>query len=357
MAEPLYSEGSWNPLTTKVTLTASELRVGGRHMALSELNLPAMADAYLRGRWLGAGGTEVLLADLGAGSGVVPVIRVTGSSKPVRVRRAAEFARALGELAVRQVGGQAAVQGHAERAAREGVPLWMARRLAPGPAGGPIAVAVDRRLMRADVWAADAPTARLRGPQGLVAGDENMPALLALTVGEQPAALTVERGWRKSRRSVTVSSSFGQWQLARESWNASRLLRDGGSVALITRPGGRERRGQLVLPLARVEHHTSFPVDAVLAHFFAVCFGLGDDTGTIRFGSRRPEPDEMEWDDSWFTGLGDGRDDNGPGARGDGWGGGDGADTGGDRGDGGGGIFGGGGDGGGGDGGGGGGGD
>ncbi|TDC62848.1 hypothetical protein, partial [Streptomyces hainanensis] len=326
--EPLYSESSRNPLKTRVELTAEVLRIGRRPMALLTLNLPAMADAYLRGRWLGPGGTELPLTAIGPDPGVVPVIRVTGSSVPVRVGRAAEFAYALGELAVRTVGGAAVVREHAERAAHDGVPLWMLRRLAFGPTGFPITVAVDRRLARADVWAPDVPSARLRGPRGLLAGDPHTAELLALTVGGRPAALTVERSWQKSRRSVTVTSSFGQWQLRPEGWNASWLLRDGGAVALLVRPRQRDRRGQLLFPLARVEHHTWHPVDAVLAHFFAVCFGLGGDTGRIRFGSRRPTDDEtVDWEEPWFTGLGSGPDDNGPGARFDGWGAGDGGDS------------------------------
>ena len=345
----LYTDKSWNPLAGSVELDETGVRAGGRFTPLAELNLVAMADAYLRGCWVGAGGTERALAAIGPGAGVVPVIRATGSATPLRARRAAEFAGALGELCVRAVGGRDAVAGHARRAAAEGVPLWLARRVAPGPAGGPVVVAVDRRLARADVWADGAPPARLRGPLGLPAGQSNVAELLAVSVGDAPAALTVEQSWRKSQRSVTVHSSAGRWELRRESWNTSRLLREGGSVALLGRPARARRadHGGPLLPLADVQYHTAYPVDAVLAHFFGVCFGLGDDTGKVRFGVRRPEPDEIEfdglWDQPWFTGLGRGNDDNGPGGRDDGWGG-----DGGDSGGGGGGLFGGGGDGGGG---------
>ncbi|WP_406726278.1 hypothetical protein WJ438_18760 [Streptomyces sp. GD-15H] len=53
----------------------------------------------------------------------------------------------------------------ADRARSEGVPLWIARRFAPGPAG-PVAVAVDRRLIRVDVWGPHAPVVRIRAPYG-----------------------------------------------------------------------------------------------------------------------------------------------------------------------------------------------
>ncbi|MFD9435964.1 hypothetical protein [Streptomyces sp. NPDC060002] len=121
-------------------LTEVHLRNGGRTTPLSELNLAAMADVFQRGCWLGGGGTERPLERLAEGTGVVPVTRVTGTATPVRARQAAEFARKPGELAVRQCGGSAQVAALADRARAEGVPLWIARRFAPGPAG-PIAVA------------------------------------------------------------------------------------------------------------------------------------------------------------------------------------------------------------------------
>ncbi|MDT0318054.1 hypothetical protein [Streptomyces millisiae] len=319
----LYSDKTRNPLAGSVELDEGQLRAHGRIMPLVELNLVAMADAYLRGRWLGGGGTERALAAIGPGAGVVPVIRVSGSAMPVKVRRAAEFAAALGELSVRMAGGRDVVAGYARLAAQEGVPLWIARRITFGPTGGPIAVAVDRRLARADVWAPDVASARLRGPLGLRAGQENLAQLLAVTIGSAPAALAIERGWRKSQRSVTVHSPVGRWELRRETWNTSRLLRDGGSVALLGRPDRRRALTGNLRPLADVQYHTSYPVDAVLAHFFGACFGLGDDTGRVRFGMRRPKDDgeiaDSLWEEPWFTGLGKGSADNGPGGSADGW--------------------------------------
>ncbi|MFE0733222.1 hypothetical protein ACFW2X_34320 [Streptomyces antibioticus] len=101
MSQVLYSERSWNPLARTVELTEAGLRRGGRTTALGELNLAAMAEAFLRGRWLGGGGAERPRERLANGPGVVPVTRVTGTAAPLRVRHAAEFADRLGELAVR----------------------------------------------------------------------------------------------------------------------------------------------------------------------------------------------------------------------------------------------------------------
>lgn len=105
VSQVLYGERSWNPLAQTVELTEDLLRRGGRVTPLGELNLAAMADAYLRGRWLGGGGTERPLDSLAEAAGNVPVTRVTGTATPVKARRAAEFARALGQLAVRGCGG------------------------------------------------------------------------------------------------------------------------------------------------------------------------------------------------------------------------------------------------------------
>ncbi|WP_059010377.1 hypothetical protein [Streptomyces specialis] len=351
MSNVIYAEKSWNPLSVSVNLTDGELRVGTRRMPLAELNLPAMADAYLRGGWLGGGGSERPLSAIPAGAGTVPVIRATGAAKPVRVRRAAEFVRVLGDLAVRLSGGRDAVAQAAERAAHEGVPLWMARRVAHGPAG-PVVVAVDRRLVRADVWTPGLPVARLRGPYGMPAGLTDVPPALVVTLGEMPAHITLVQNWRKSKRTVIVQAAQGRWELWRHDARASRLLRDGRPVALLRRPAPTAGRGDVLLPLADVRHETGDPLDAVVAHFFAVVFGLGDATGTIRFGTRHrlPEPEEPRvWEEPWFTGLGRGGDDSGPGGGGDGWsdggdgGGGDGGGSGGSDGGGGGGDGGGGG--------------
>ncbi|MFP3992874.1 hypothetical protein U9R90_36460, partial [Streptomyces sp. E11-3] len=270
------------------------------------------------------GGAERALGELADGPGVVPVTRVTGTTRPVKVRRAAEFARELGELAVRACGGPDAVAALGARARAEEVPLWIARRVAAGPAG-PVAVAVDRRLVRVDVWGPGAPVVRIRAPRGLRTDDRSPSRGLELTVGEMPVPLTLTKVWRKSRSSVAAQTPYGYWELQRESALASRLLRDGRRVALLTRPGRRPRPepGTVLLPLAAVHHDTPDPLDAVMAHAFAVAFGLGDATGAYRFRARPSrasgEPEPIVWGDPWYSNLGSGREDNEPGG-GDGWG-------------------------------------
>ncbi|GAB2571360.1 hypothetical protein GCM10027168_00060 [Streptomyces capparidis] len=334
-----YTETSRFPLARTVHLTDDGLRVGFGETSFGELNLPAMADSRLRGRWLGAGGAERPFAELPQGPGTVPVTRATGSCKPVRVRRAAEFAHVLGELAVRLSGGPEHVAAAAARAHAEGVPLWIARRYAPGPAG-PVAVAVDRRLVRVDVWGPGAPVVRLRATHTpLTADDLHLPGRgLLLTVGGAPAALTVTSSVRKSRRKVIVGLSDRRWELVRVNSRASRLSRDGRPVADLVRPlrPVPDRRTGL-LPLAGVDHHPAAdPLDAVMAHTLAVSFGLGDGSGTVRFRYRRRHDHDPAWDEPWHTGLGTSGDDSGGGAGGDGWGGGDGGGGGGDGGGGGG---------------------
>lgn len=315
---------SWNPLSPSVSLTEHELRVGTRRLPLGQLRLVAIAEAWLRGAWVGGGGSERPLAALPADRGTVPVIRASGTAQPLKVREAARFAAALGELAVRHCGGADAVREAGRLAAAEGVPLWIARRWAPGPHGRPVWVAVDRRLVRADVWTEGAPPVRLRGPHGWSAEPDEPVRGLTVTVGEWPATLGATLGWRKSRRSVSLAGGGSGWRLTRDGTTSGRLLRDGRPVALLSRPEARETRvaEDELLPLARVRYESSDPLDAALAHLFGVAFGLGDATGTVRFGTRRPqpEPDEPEtWELPWFTGLRPGRDDSGPGASGDAW--------------------------------------
>ncbi|MFJ3078516.1 hypothetical protein ACIPJG_02055 [Streptomyces halstedii] len=358
MSQVLYGERSWNPLARTVELTEDRLRRGGRVTPLGELNLAAMADAYLRGRWLGGGGTERPLDGLAEAAGIVPVTRVTGTATPVKARRAAEFARALGESAVRGCGGPEQVAALAARAGAEGVPLWMARRTVPGPAG-PVIVAVDRRLVRVDVWGPHAPAVRIRAPHGFRPDAADPDKGLCVTVGEATAELELRKERRKSKSSVEVRLPTTRWVLRRENATSSRLLRDERRVALLTRPPRRPARepGTVLAPLAPVRYESPDPLDAVMAHVFAVTFGIGDTTGTARF---RPAPypantsggeplaPDTDWGRPWFSNLGSGGDDNERGG-GDGWGadGGDGGDSGG-GGHGGGGDFGGG-DGGGGD--------
>lgn len=357
MSQVLYGERSWNPLAQTVELTEDLLRRGGRVTPLGELNLAAMADAYLRGSWLGGGGTERPLDSLAEAAGNVPVTRVTGTATPVKARRAAEFARALGELAVRGCGGPEQVAALAARAGAEGVPLWMARRSVPGPAG-PVTVAVDRRLVRVDVWAPHTPAVRIRAPRGFRRDAPDLGQGLHVTVGEATAELELRKKLRKSRSAVEVRLPTTRWVLRRENATSSWLLRDDRRVALLTRPPRRPARepGTVLAPLAPVRYESPDPLDAVMAHVYAVTFGMGDTTGTARF---RPAPypantsggeplaPDTDWDRPWFSNLGSGRDDNEPGG-GDGWGtdGGDGGDSGGggDGGDSGGGGDGGGGD-------------
>ncbi|MFF2213913.1 hypothetical protein [Streptomyces antibioticus] len=341
MSQVLYSERSWNPLARTVELTEAGLRRGGRTTPLGELNLAAMAEAFLRGRWLGGGGAERPRERLANGPGVVPVTRVTGTAAPVRVRHAAEFADRLGELAVRQCGGPDQVAALAARARAEGVPLWMARRFAPGPAG-PIAVCVDRRLVRVDVWGPHAPVVRIRAPHGFRLGSADPSQGLRLTVGDVTAQLALRKKLRKSRSSVEVRLPGQQWVLRRENAVSSWLLRDERRVALLTRPPRRPTPdpATVLLPLAPVRYEGSDPLDAVMAHVCAVAFGLGDTTGRARFRApRHPVHDgepiavDADWDRPWFSNLGSGSEDNEPGGS-DGWGsdggdGGDGGDSGG----------------------------
>lgn len=334
MNQVLYGERSRNPLARTVELTESGLRRGGRTTPPAELNLAAMADAFLRGHWLGGGGSERPLASLPPDRGIVPVTRATGTSKPLKTRQAAAFARALGELAVRRCGGPDQVAALAARAHAEGVPLWIARRYAHAPAG-PVTVAVDRRSVRVDVWGPHAPAVRLRAPQGYLLDSVDRAHGLVMTVGDVPAGLELRRGLRRSRNKVEIRLPDRQWTLRREDTVSSSLLRDGTRVAVLTRPprGTTPAPGTLLLPLCDVHHESPDPLDAVMAHAVAVSFGLGDATGAARFRpahlSRGSAGDAM-WDRPWFSNLGRDRDDNESGG-GDGWGsdGGDGGDGGG----------------------------
>jgi uncharacterized membrane protein YgcG len=336
MSQTLYTERSWNPLARTVELTEEDLRRGGRVTPLSELNLPAMAEAFQRGHWLGGGGTQRPLDRLPAGSGIVPVTRVTGTTALVKVRQAAEFAHRLGELALRHCGGPAQVNALAEQARALGVPLWMARRYAPGPAGQ-VGVAVDRRLVRVDVWGPGAPPVRIRAPHGLLRSTADQAQGLRMTVGDVPAALVLKKKLRKSKSCAQARLPQGVWELRRADQASSWLLRDGQRVALIQRPPRRPGLdpGTVLLPLAPVQYQSPDPLDAVMAQAFAAAFGLGDTTGTARFrlphtGAGEPVAADDAWDRPWFSNLGTGGDDNEAGGS-DGWGadGGDGGDGGG----------------------------
>lgn len=338
MNQVLYDEQSWNPLARTVELTEEALRRGGRTTPLTELNLVAMADAYQRGYWLGGGGTERPLTRLPGGPGVVPVTRITGTSTPLKVRQAAPFARQLGELAVRRRGGPEQVAALAARARAEGVPLWIARRYAPGPAG-PVTVAVDRNLVRVDVWGPHAPVVRIRAPRGFDSHTTDPSEGLRVTVGAVTVEPVLRRKLRKSKSYVEVRLPGQHWVLRRENATSSWLLRDEQRVALLSRPPRRQalEPDAVLVPLAPVHHESPAPLDAVMAHAFAVTFGLGDTTGSARFRSERRRMNQSEpfasddaWDRPWFSNLGRGRDDNEPGGS-DGWGsdGGDGGDSGG----------------------------
>ncbi|MFH9003845.1 hypothetical protein ACH4E5_11480 [Streptomyces afghaniensis] len=333
MNQVLYGESSRNPLARTVRLTEDGLRRGGKATPLYELNLAAMAEAFLRGRWLGGGGTERPLAALPQGPGVVPVTRVTGTTTPLKARQAAEFAHALGELAVRRCGGPDHVAALASQAQAEGVPLWIARRYAPGPAGR-VAVTVDRRLVRVDVWGPHAPAVRLRAPYGYRPDSADRAGGLVMTVGDTAARLELSRRLRKSKSKVDIRLPDRLWTLRREDAESSCLLRDDRRVALLTRPSRwpAPPPGSVLLPLADVHHESPDALDAVMAHAVAVSFGLGDTTGLARFRAMktRRDTDDDIWERPWFSNLGRDRTDNEPGG-GDGWGsdGGDGGDGGG----------------------------
>ncbi|QIJ65439.1 hypothetical protein [Streptomyces sp. JB150] len=347
MSRVLYGERSWNPLARTVELTEDALRRGGRVTPPGELNLAAMAEAFRRGYWLGGGGTERPLGHLPDGPGVVPVTRATGTTRPLKARRAVQFAHALGEWAVRRCGGPEGVAALADRARAEGVPLWIARRHAPGPAG-PVTVAVDRNLVRVDVWGPGAPVVRLRAPfgfhghgQGHGYGHGHEPSKgLRLTVGDVAAELDLARAKRRSKRRVEVRLPGVRWELRRENARSSRLLRDERPVALLTRPRGRPvpEPGSVLVPLTPVRYESPDPLDAVMAQLFAVAFGIGDTTGAARFRAERrrrtnggePVAADEWWDRPWFSNLGRGGEDNEPGGA-DGWGadGGEGGDSGG----------------------------
>jgi hypothetical protein len=346
----MYAEKSRNPFVTDVRLTSVALRARWQVMPVQELHLLAMADAYLRGRWLGGGGTERPVTSLPAGKGTVPVTRVSGACRPVRVRSASEFAHALGGFAVERCGGAHEVERAAARAQAEGVPLWIARRTAPSPVG-PVSVAVDRRTVRVDVWGEGAPVVRLRAPEG-VSLDRRSPSRgLVLIVDDVAAALTVTRSnWSAGSSGVTVELPGRRWELFRRSKRSSQLTCNGHPVALLIVPAP-VGAGVPLLPLALAEFSSADPLDAVMTHALAVSFGLGDGSGAVRFGIRGGDGEgAAAWDQPWFTGVGSGSGDSGPGAGGDGWGGdGGGGDSGGgDSGGGGGDSGGGGGDGGGG---------
>ncbi|GGY74912.1 hypothetical protein [Streptomyces omiyaensis] len=329
MTEILYGERSRNPLARTVELTEDGIRRGSRLTPLGELNLAAMAEAYRRGQWLGGGGSERTLDRLPEGPGIVPVIRATGTSTPVKVRRAADFARELGTLAVRLSGGPERVDELARRADAEGVPLWLARRTAPAPAGD-VTVAVDRRLVRVDAWGPHAPAVRLRAPYGFHHDEPDPSRGLTLTVGDTPAALRLaHRKLRRSKSVVEAELPGRLWELRRHGPTSSWLLRDGRRVALLSRPPRRRspaRPDALLLPLSPVGLETSDPLDAVMAHAFAASFGLGDTTGLARFPSQwrpregyEPAAVDTDWNRPWYTNIGTGGDDNSPGG-GDGWG-------------------------------------
>ncbi|MFI6055219.1 hypothetical protein ACIBCO_34670 [Streptomyces violascens] len=218
----------------------------------------------------------------------------------------------------------------------------MARRYAPGPAGQ-VGVAVDRRLVRVDVWGPGAPPVRIRAPHGYPSSTADQAQGLRMTVGDTPAALVLKKKLRKSKSYARARLPQGVWELRRASYTSSWLLRDELRVALIQQPPRRPDLdpGTVLLPLAPVHYESPDPLDAVMAQAFAVAFGLGDTTGTARFrlqrqASRASEPVATDdaWDRPWFSNLGSSGDDNEPGGS-DGWGsdGGDGGDGGGGHGD------------------------
>lgn len=291
MSQVLYGERSPYPLGRTVELTGDGLRVGRRVTPLYELNLGAMAEAYQRGHWLGDCGAERPLPTPADGSGTVPVIHATGFCTPVRVRHAARFAHRLGELAVRCCGGPGQVAALSARGLAEGVPLWIARRFAPGPVGQ-IAVAVERRLARVDVWGPHAPVLRLRAPYGFRPDAAEPSKGLCLTVAGTVADLSLENRGRASRRLVAVRIPGRHWVLRRETATSSRLLCNDRPVAVLTRlPRGLPREpGTVLPPLAPVRYASGDPLDAVMAQLVAASFGLGNLTGSARLRAGRGRP-------------------------------------------------------------------
>ncbi|MEW2489854.1 hypothetical protein [Streptomyces sp. NPDC048411] len=190
-----------------------------------------------------------------------------------------------------------------------------------------------------DAWGPHAPVVRIRALHGFYRDAPEPSRGLSLTVGGVTAELSLRKKLRKSKSSVEVRLPGQHWVLRRENAVSSWLLRDERRVALLTRPPRRPvpEPGTVLLPLAPVRHESPDPLDAVMAHVFAVALGLGDTTGLARFRSeRRPvngsEPIAADegWDRPWFSNLGRSSDDNEPGG-GDGWGadGGDSGDAGG----------------------------
>ncbi|WP_052847384.1 hypothetical protein [Streptomyces avicenniae] len=315
MTRFVYTEPGRNPLRRGVALDDAYLYAGGR-VPLGHLNLAAMADAFLRGQWLGGGGGVRPLDLPGAPPGNVPVTLVSGATRPLYPKDPREFAQRLGELAVHHSGGPHGVAAQAARAAAEGVPLWLARRVAASPAG-PVTVTLDRALARADVWADGLPAARLRGPAGRPAERAGLAAGLALSLGTALASLVPARA-RDGGGQVTVASAHGRWTLRHVDRRSSAVLRDGRPVAALTRPPRRSAaRGSrpLLRPLVAVRHAGGAePLDAVVAHLLAAVCGVGDATGSIRLGSHTSLLGMPGgWVASWFTDVATGKDGDGLG--------------------------------------------
>ncbi|MGJ3560394.1 hypothetical protein ACR6C2_25285 [Streptomyces sp. INA 01156] len=141
-----------------------------------------------------------------------------------------------------------------------------------------------------DVWGPRAPAVRIR----------RRTASTATPRAVQGAAPDGRRGdggtrpparLRKSRSAVEVRLPGQHWVLRRENSASSWLLRDERRVALLTRPPrwAAPAPDTVLLPLSPVRYESTDPLDAVMAHAFAVAFGLGDTTGSARFPSdRRP---------------------------------------------------------------------
>ncbi|OEU95976.1 hypothetical protein [Streptomyces oceani] len=367
----LYHEPTGNPFDKPVRLCAEHLRIGRQRVPLGELNLPAMADAYLRGSWLGGAGSEQPLWHVEMAR-AVPVTRISGSTFLVRPLQPAVFAQELGELAVRASGGPETVAWHAQRAAEEEVPLWIARRWAHGP-HGLVSVAVDRLSQRVDVWAVDtsAPTepetpaaavpvsssesparpnspvspdssvspgppasphpsaspVRIRAPYGLVTGSADPARGLRLTIGPDSVDLDIaDLVPRLDQQSIastlTVRTPHHEWLLRKAGWRSSELLRDTHPIATIRKPG-RRRAPEPLLALATVEYGDCDPQDVLLIHALAVAFRLGRFTGGVRLAPQNRLRDTTRdvWGQPWWTGVGSCPGDSGLGAAHDEWGG------------------------------------
>ncbi|MFR9725639.1 hypothetical protein ACL02R_20055 [Streptomyces sp. MS19] len=208
MTRPVHGEPGRFPPRHRVRPDERHLRDGRyawRRVPLDDLHLAAMANAYPHGRWPGG-----------------------SSTRPLRVRRGPRSScGGSANWPYAAVADRKVSQHTPPRAAREGVPLRMARRGAPGPAG-PVVVTLDR-----------VPVARLR--TRLAAGR-------TLTPGTARASL-VPLPDRYGPPPIAVIAPGRYWTLRRTAPRSSAPRRD---VAPPAPSGGR----RLLRPLTPVRSET-----------------------------------------------------------------------------------------------------